>query len=136
MFADELERKVNALESLISAVNPSQIYNQSGVSQQLLQYLNTDSKNGEDINVFILSEEDIQTHKNQCNLLKEYVKDIGYIQMIHDAIVLPETKEKLKEHLDKIDCEVDTHAVTELYNDKMDEFRGGRKTRRQRRKRT
>ena len=133
---DELQRKVYALDSFISAVNPLQTDDQSSVSKQLLHYINTDSQTGKDIQVFILSEKDIQTLKNNCELLKEYVTDITYIIKLPDTLVNPNTKEKLKEHLAKIECAVDDNAVSTLHKHKIKEFAGGRKTRRQRRKRT
>ena len=69
------------------------------------------------------------------------MQNITYIIGLPDARVKPKTKEKLKEHLAKIDCAVDDNAVTTLHKHKIkefngDEFEGGRKTRRQRRKRT
>ena len=133
---DELQRKVYALDSFINAVNPLQTDDQSSVSKQLLHYINTDSQTDKDIQVFILSEEDIQYFKNKCDLLKVYATDITYIIDLPDTLVKPKTKEKLKEHLAKIDCAVDKNAVTTRYNAIITEFEGGRKTRRQRRKRT
>lgn len=138
---DELQHKVYALNSLISAVNPLSTDDKSSLSKQHLQYINAENITHKDIQVYILSEEVIQHFKNKCDLLKEYVTDITYIIDLHNDLVHPNTKEKLKEHLAKIDCAVDDNAVTTLHKHKIkefngDEFEGGRKTRRQRRKRT
>jgi hypothetical protein len=137
-FEDELQRKVYALDSFISAVNPLQTDDQSrsSVSKQHLKYINAENITHKDIQVYILSEEVIQHFKNKCDLLKEYVTDITYIIDLHNDLVHPNTKEKLKEHLAKIDCAIDKNAASDLYNEKIAEFAGGRKTRRQRRKRT
>jgi hypothetical protein len=139
VIEDNLDNKLNALESFITEVNPTS-NSHSSLSKSLLKFINKDkdeTNKGGDITSFILQDiKEIKTKENKCTdeKLKKYVSDIQYIiENLPDALVLNETKQKLRKHLDEIGCEVDNEAVKERVEYwKTD---GGRKTRRQRRNR-